>query len=72
MASMAADVAPLLDRCGRLLADLAPHVSMLASTPPEQAQEQEPQPGQSTVSAMDTEDNQNSAASSPSGSAVSR
>lgn len=24
------DVAPLLDRCGRLLADLAPHVSALA------------------------------------------
>lgn len=27
---VAKDVAPLLDRCGRLLADLAPHVSALA------------------------------------------
>jgi len=27
--SLAADVAPLLDRCGRLLADLAPHVLAL-------------------------------------------
>lgn len=52
--AVAADVAPLLDRCGRLLADLAPHVSSLASMEGDEDDEEAEELGRGTTEAAGT------------------